>query len=295
MKVPPNCFMITENKQTRIAGIDLGGTLIRGAIVQGDKLTGMTIRNVLSAAPVDLVLDQLFALLDQLMDASIEAIGIGVPGLVDHKTGIVSDVVYIPSWKKVALQEILTVRYNLPVVIDNDANCFALGEFYFGKGKESGSMVGLTIGTGLGTGIIINRKLYAGLHGGAGEFGMMDYKDHCYEYYASGQFFKNIYGIEGELVFLHATKGDEQALEMYKVFGTHLGHAIKAIMYALDVELIILGGSVSKSFPFFAETMWDAIKTFAYPIPLKRLRIEVSSLENSAILGAAALYLSKIG
>ena len=92
-------------------------------------------------------------------------------------------------------------RFAIPVLINNDANCFAVGEYYFGKGVEGDSLVGLTIGTGLGSGIILKGKLYSGKNCGAGEFGMIDYLDHFIEYYASGQFFKNVYDIDGEVDF----------------------------------------------------------------------------------------------
>ena len=139
------------------------------------------------------VLQELFSITDQLIDNSVTSIGIGVPGLVNVEEGIVYDVVYIPSWKEVPLQKWMEDRYQIPVFVDNDANCFALGEYYFGKGKGHNSMIGLTIGTGLGSGIIINKKLYTGKNGGAGEFGMIDYLDHSYEYYASGQYFTKTY------------------------------------------------------------------------------------------------------
>jgi len=200
------------------------------------------------------------------------------------------DVVNIPSWKQVPLGQLLGDRYHLPVYINNDANCFALGEFYFGKGKGSGSMIGLTIGTGLGSGIIINKKLYAGRNGGAGEFGMIDYLDKYVEYYASGQFFQNFYQTDGETVFKKAKEGDGKAIQMYEEMGAHLGNAVKTIMYALDVELIILGGSVRHAYPFFSKTLWQSLESFAFQNEVKNLKIEVSELANSGLLGAAALY-----
>jgi glucokinase len=154
-------------------------------------------------------------------------------------------------------------------------------------------MVGLTVGTGLGTGIIIHKKLFAGRHGGAGEFGMISYLDKYYEYYASGQFFQNIYGMDGETVFENANMGHAKALKMYEEMGGHLGNAIKAILYALDIDLIILGGSVRHAFHFFSGPMWEQINTLAYKDVSKALKIEVSELENSAILGAAALHYDK--
>ena len=132
-------------------------------------------------------------------------------------------------------------RYQVPVVVNNDANCFALGEHYFGKGKDHPSLVGLTVGTGLGAGIIINNKLHSGSNCGAGEFGMVDYLDKYYEYYACGQFFQNVYQTDGETVFKRAKMGDEQAIKMYEEMGTHLGNAIKMILYTFDTSLIISG------------------------------------------------------
>ncbi len=208
---------------------------------------------------------------------------------MDEETQMVLDVMNIPSWKIVPLKRWMEDRYKVPVAINNDANCFALGEFYFGKGRGCNSMIGLTIGTGLGSGIIINQKLYAGKNGGAGEFGMIDYLDKFYEYYASGQFFKNVYDIPGDVVFKNAQEGNNEALKMYKEMGMHLGNAIKMILFALDVELIILGGSVRYAWPYFKDAMWNQIQTFPFTRALEHLRIEISELDNAGILGAAGL------
>ncbi|HET9825426.1 MAG TPA: ROK family protein [Chitinophagaceae bacterium] len=273
-----------------IIGIDLGGTNIRGGLVTEHSLSSIISQRVSSGGSVEEVLNELFTVTDQLIDKSVKAVGIGVPGLVDTAKGIVYDVVNIPSWKQVPLGRLLRDRYHVPVFINNDANCFTLGEFYFGKGKGADSMVGLTIGTGLGSGIIINKKLYEGKHGGAGEFGMIDYLDKYVEYYASGQFFQNVYQTDGETVFAKAENGDKEAVKMYEQMGAHLGHAVKTILYALDVELIILGGSVRKAWSYFSQSMWQEIGTFAFQKAKENLKIEVSELQNSGILGAAALY-----
>ena len=120
---------------------------------------------------------------------------------------------------------------------------------------------------------------------------MVDYLDKYFEYYASGQFFKNIYGIDGEDVLKQAKNGSKEAVSMYEEMGAHLGNAIKMILYAFDMELIILGGSVSQSFSYFSKTMWERLRTFEFKRSVDCLRIEVSELENSGILGAAALHL----
>lgn len=277
-------------RQEKIIGVDLGATNIRAAVVIEDTILGIKSKRINSAGSEEEVLKDVFEILDTLVDGSITAIGIGVPGVVDVKQGIVYDVQYIPSWKEVPLKKRMEERYNLPVFVNNDANCFALGEYYFGKGKGVDSMIGLTIGTGVGAGIIINNKLYAGANCGAGEFGMVGYLDKVYEFYCSGSFFQNVYQLHGEAVFQRAKKGDEQALRLYEEMGTHLGNAIKMIMYTYDPSLIILGGSVRLAYDFFEEAMWQRIQTFAFTKSAQRLKIEISELQNSGILGAAGLY-----
>jgi glucokinase len=277
-------------KNIKIIGIDLGATNIRGAVVTDEKPGEITSRRIKVKGTEEEVLADVYSLIDALIDKDIKAIGIGVPSVVDVKRGIVYDVIHIPSWKEVHLKEILENRYHIPVFVNNDANCFALGEYYFGKGKGVDDMIGLTIGTGLGAGIIINKHLYAGRNCGAGEFGMVDYLDHNYEYYASGSFFQNFYGFGGEEVFGLAKKGEDFALMMYGELGKHLGNAIKMIMYTYDTELIILGGSVPAAFDFFEKPMWERIKTFGFPKSIENLEIKTSDLANSGILGAAALY-----
>ena len=111
-----------------------------------------------------------------------------------------------------------------------------------------------------------------------------------YEYYASGSFFKNLYGLNGEDVFKKAKNGDKHALILYNELGIHLGNAIKMIMYTYDTELIILGGSVPQAYEFFEKAMWERIRTFGFPKSIEQLQIKTSALENSGILGAAALY-----
>ena len=277
------------NKET-VIGIDLGATNIRGARVNEDSISEILSQRIRSSGTEQEVLKDVFALTDQLITDKVTAIGIGVPSVVDVEEGIVYDVVWIPSWKEVPLKKWMEARYQVPVYVNNDANCFALGEHYFGKGRGYNSIVGLTLGTGVGGGVIINNKLYSGRNCGAGEFGCVDYLDNVYEYYCSGSFFKNVYGLDGEEVFQKAKRNDPSSLQLYRELGTHLGNAIKMVMYTYDPELIVLGGSVRSAYNYFCDTMWDRISTLLFTKSIERLKIEVSELENSGILGAAALY-----
>jgi len=274
----------------KVIGIDLGATNIRGAVVIGDTLLNIVSARIHSDGTVEEVLEDIYQVVDALIDDSIVAIGIGVPSVVDVTNGIVYDVQYIPSWVQVPLKRLMEEKYHIPVFVNNDANCFAVGEYHFGKGKGVGSVIGLTLGTGLGAGVIINGKLYAGYNCGAGEFGLFSYLDNILEFYCSGSFFQNVYQLDGVQVFEDAQKGDARALELYRELGTHIGHAIKMVMYAYDPQLIILGGSVRHAYDFFQETMWQQIRTLAYTKSVERIKIEVSALQNSGILGAAALY-----
>jgi len=274
----------------KIIGIDLGATNIRGGLVNGSQLSKINSKRINSKGSVEEVLSDVFDIIDGLKDDEVAAIGIGVPSVVDVEKGIVYDVQHIPSWKEVYLKNIIEEKYQVPVLVNNDANCFAIGEYYFGKGAGSQNMIGLTIGTGLGAGVIINHHLFPGSNCGAGEFGMVDYLDHCYEYYASGQFFQNVYHADGQELYEKVKARDAQALHWYAEMGTHLGNAIKMIMYTYDASLIIFGGSVRFAYPYFQETMWQRINTFAFRKSIEKLRIEISELENSGILGAAGLY-----
>lgn len=276
-----------------VIGIDLGGTQMRAGVIR-DKSLGETVaEKVPAAGTVKEVLEALFHLTDRLISDEVDAIGIGVPSVVDVEQGIVYDVQNIPSWKKVFLKKEMEDRYHVPVLVNNDANCFALGEKHFGQGTGSHSFVGLTVGTGLGAGIIIHDKLYAGSNCGAGEFGMVDYLDYYYEYYASGQFFKNCHHISGEEVFARAKEEEGGALRIMEEFGTHLGNAIKMILYTYDPQMIILGGSIREAYPYFEKTMWERINTLVYTNSLKNFSILVSDLKHSGILGAAALCYDK--
>ncbi|HVX52414.1 MAG TPA: ROK family protein, partial [Chitinophagaceae bacterium] len=146
----------------KVIGIDLGATNVRGAQVTESSMGQIAAQKIRSHGSVEEVLEDIYAVADKLMEEDVAAIGIGVPGVVDMEEGVVYDVQYIPSWVEVPLKQHMQQRYNIPVFVNNDANCFALGEYYFGKGKGAVNMIGLTIGTGLGAGIIINRHLYAG-------------------------------------------------------------------------------------------------------------------------------------
>jgi glucokinase len=178
----------------------------------------------------------------------------------------------------------------VPTYINNDANCFVVGEKYFGAGKNYKNIVGLIIGTGLGAGLYTNGKLYFGANCGAGEFGMLPYKDGVYEDYCSGKYFANNLKTTGKEIFYRAEKGEQEAVKTFNEFGTNIGHAISAIIFAVDPEIIILGGSVSIAFKYFKGSMETVLNKFPYQNSVKKLKIVKSNLDQVSVLGAAALY-----
>jgi glucokinase len=273
-----------------VIGVDLGGTKVGIGRVENGRIVQHVSSAVSGQGSVEEVVEEVSSAIARAFDPGVAGIGVGVPSVVDVERGIVYDVQNIPSWREVPLKDILEKRFERPVYVNNDANCFAVGEKYFGRGRKFRHLVGLIIGTGLGAGIILNNRLYSGPNCGAGEFGMIPYKDSVLEHYCSGQYFVRAHGVRGEELFARATRRDPEALEIFERFGSYLGDALMIIMLAVDPEAIILGGSVSRSFPFFEKTMCERMKSFPYRKILERIFIETSDEPQIAILGAAALY-----
>ncbi|PLK45125.1 ROK family protein [Emticicia sp. TH156] len=270
-------------------GVDLGGTKIKAGVEMNGAVIKQETILLQDKDSLSSTLQQLIDLIKPLMAYSVNSIGIGVPSVVDTEKGIVYDVTNIPSWKKVDLKDILQDEFNVPVFVNNDVNCFTLGESRFGLAQGFSSVVGVTTGTGLGSGIIINNQLYVGNNCGAGEIGLLPYLDQNLEYYTSNNFFEAIHGITALEANHAAMAGNKIAIDLWHQFGKHLGTAIKTIMYAYDPQAIVLGGSLSKAYPFFEMGMYNALVDFSFPESLKRLKIFVSQDENISLLGAAAL------
>ncbi len=276
-------------KGIKVIGVDIGGTKILAGLVDGGKVS----KSVTMQTPVtekeDEVIEVISEAIQEIMVDEVDSIGIGIPGIVDTKSGAVYNVQNIPSFKSVRLKETLENKLEKKVFINNDANCFALGAKNFGKGKQFHSLVGLTLGTGLGSGIIINDQLYEGVGNGAGEFGFIPYKEGILEQYCSGQFFLDHYNVTGEEAQNLAFQGDKKALHMFEDFGHHLGEAIKMIVYSISPEAIMLGGSISKNFDFFKQSMWANIRQFPYINVIDDLTVLPVLNPVIAVIGAAYL------
>ena len=269
-------------------GIDLGGTNIRiGQVSDGMIVNKISVKS-LSEMELGESLEYFLNRLDGLVTPLCCSIGIGVPSVVDVDRGVVYNVTNIPAWREVELKKLVEERFGIPTFINNDANCFALGESNYGEGKGMKNIIGLTLGTGVGAGIIINHQLYNGNNAGAGEVGDIPYLDGVYEDYCASKFFIQR-GTTGKELFERANSGEAAPIGLWKEYGTHLGNLIKTILFAYDPAAIILGGGIAHAYPYFIESVHQTVASFPYPKTIANLSIKPTRNEDIAILGAASL------
>ncbi len=273
-------------------GIDLGGTNMRiGQVVDG-VIINKKIAPSPSAMEFKKSIAYFFEQLEECVTPDCYSIGIGVPSIVDIKNGIVYNVTNIPSWREVLLKEIVEDRFNIPVFVDNDANCFAMGESRCGLGRNLNNMIGLTLGTGVGAGVILNSHLYNGSNGGAGEIGDLPYLDGVFEDYCGSTFFTKYHNSTAMGICCEASKGEKWALSVWKEYGIHLGNLMKAILFTYDPEGIVVGGGISNAYPYFINSVYEVLKSFPYPKTIENLMVKRTENPDIAILGAASLDMS---
>jgi glucokinase len=275
-------------KNQSIIGVDVGGTKICfGKVKNGILINHHEIPTKADRGSQDIINDIILGI-ETLIDSSTFGIGVGAPGLVDEERGVVYDVQNIPSWKEVHLSSVLENYFNRIVQVSNDANCFVMGEKIFGKGRDYRNLVGITLGTGVGGGIVIDNKLYPGTLM-AGEFCGISYKDSSFDFYCGSKFFSEKHSMTGFEISQKALDGDLKSIEIYNEYGKNLSDLFKIIMLVLNPEAIILGGSISKSYALFESSLKYHLSQFSLNRVVRNTKIEVSETENIAVIGAAAL------
>lgn len=270
-------------------GIDIGGTTIGAGLADGGKLIRRTDGPSFPAgANLQDTLTQLYGRISELITPEVGGIGVGVPSVVDPEKGIVYDTQNIPSWKEVHLKEWLEDRFGLPTVVDNDANCYAMGSAAR-LSLDKGILACITLGTGVGCGIVSDSSLFRGRCCGAGELCCLPYMDGVIEDYTSSKFFSAMGTTAKDLSEL-ASEGDTEAIEAFGRFGKHLAWLTCAVLYSYDPHVIVFGGGIAKAFPFFEKALRDEIElSFAYPGNLAELKICAITDADTALLGAASL------
>lgn len=309
--------LVINGDQFAIIGVDLGGTKSYGAITNlaGDILYEVYAEHMPDSAAS--ALDRLCAFIDQLIAAlgtdlpPIWGIGIGVPGITIRPEGVVE---YAPSlnWRNLPLQKLLSERFGVRVLVDNDVNLAALGEWEFGVGKGTQSLVYITIGTGIGAGIVIDGQIYRGFNQAAGEIGhfipgvgfLGRRYDHfgALEHVASGHGLRQLAQqavetqqlpldpaeVSAETVFAAAAENQEWALQLVQQAADHLAVAISGISTVLNPEMVVLGGGVMKSGDVLVNMIQRRLQGAIPYVP----RIEQSKIGYRAgALGAIAFVL----
>ena len=306
-------------------GVDLGGTSVKLGIVSlKGKIIKKTAVETKAGDGPESVIAQIKYGINILLHKNkfkLSGIGIGSPGTVSVKKGIVENPPNFPGWKKINLGKIIKKEFNTRVIIDNDANAAAIGEMIFGAGKNIGSFVMITLGTGVGGGIVFKRKIFRGEHGGAGEVGhiTIDYKGEkcncgsygCIETYAGNAYLirrvkdelnnypdskiwdlisKNPDNLTPKIINIAAEKGDDFAKSVVHDLGYFLGAALSSVSNLLDISTFIIGGGIAG----FGDPLFKSIKDIMNQRVLTPLRPKIkiipARLKNDAgIKGASSL------
>lgn len=288
-------------------GIDIGGTNLRGALVGADGVIVSRFRTESAIAKgADPFLGRLELHVREMLAtagaASLEvtAVGMGIPGLID-RCGTIRSSVNMQPLEGVNLANSLSERIGLKVCCGNDANLIALGEARAGAGKGLSSLMVVTIGTGLGSGLILDGQLWNGAGGFASEFGHLTLEPDgrpcpcgnrgCLEQYVSAAALSR-YG-EGrtpEELAHAAQQGDQAALSAFERLGTHLGAGLASLLNLLNLEGIVIGGGVSASFDLIAPAIQRTMRSRSFPQISAGVELRKSLLgDDAGLLGGAML------
>lgn len=272
-------------------GVDIGGTnIVLGLVNDGQIVRSESFKSFDGSSSLKETLSYLSSLIDRFFCADVAGIGVGVPSVVDLDTGTVFDTANIPSWEEVHLGCFLVNKYGVPVQVNNDANCYALGAWRtLSKSYRPGTLVSVTLGTGVGVGIVHNGKLFCGANCGAGELCCYPYKGKSIEDFCSKKFFVSR-GVSPRDAYKAAAGGDEEARALFREYGSELGRAIHLILLAYDPDCIVLGGGLSNNYEFFKDSMMEYLReSFPYKKTLEKLRIEIAKDDSIPVIGAASL------
>ncbi len=296
------------SKRQFAIGIDFGATQVKlGAVdKKGNILTKKVIKTPRNIPPGEFIgaaKRETQLLLKNLGRSNCLGIGMGVPGLVDFRRGVVLYLVNVRGWENVPLARDLKQAVRLPVYVDNDVNAMTLGELVFGAGRGCRDLICLTLGTGVGGGIVINGNLYRGATHSAGEMGHVVIEENgkecacggkgCVEAYIGNQRIVEMgHGrfVSPREISDAARKGYPSAVAIWKEVGTHLGVALSSVINLLNPEKIIIGGGVANAGALLFNEVRKTVKERAMKGPADFVRIVKAQLgEDAGIVGAAVL------
>lgn len=280
--------------------IDLGGTKIISACFsrEGDLLhEPVDTPTQADSAPEKIIYNICVNLDQSLISCGIGAkdlshLGLGVPTTIQYEKGLIDASTNLPTMSDFPLGRLLADKIQVPVVMENDANCFALGEARYGAAAGCKICCGITLGTGLGLGIVLEGKLFHGSHFCAGEIWKSWYEGDLLEKQASGsalvQAYFELTGTEcsGERIYQKALQAEPAAMEVFRDLGRALGRGLSYLVNILDPEIVVFGGSVAGAFDLFIESLEKEISR--YRINRNATRFVKSKLGRLAPLYGAA-------
>lgn len=314
LKTPPICYD-SGGMASYSIGVDLGGTNLRAAAVseQGKVLERVSNPANYSAGPLQVV-SEIVSVINKVRDrlplATLRGVGIGVPGFIDIDAGVVIGSSNLPGFHDFPVRDEIQKHLGIPIILENDANAAALGEKWIGAGQNVNDLILLTLGTGIGGGVIAGGKILHGSHGMAGEFGHMTvYPDGnpcgcgnvgCLEKHASATAIAAMgrmmhFGEEintAEDVFRLAKAGNERAHWVFEAVGRALGIALASLINAFNFPLYLLSGGPLPAWEFFAPSMMAEVRKRSFTFARTGTRIEKAVLgADAGLLGAAYLPL----
>jgi glucokinase len=275
-------------------GVDIGGTSIVAARFSASELIESAEVPTGSDRPATEIMESLFEAIEKVLTDEVVGIGIGMPGFMNADTGEILQINNIKSFNGFFIKPAVEKRFSLPTFQSNDANCFALGETYYGAGKKYKNLVGITLGTGLGGGIILDRKIHTGLMGGAGELGCVPFHGGMVEDICSAALFKNKYQTTGKVLYKKAKEGDQDSLAIFEELAQNIGELIRGVMYILAPEAFVIGGSVANSWDLLEKPLRKDLDKFLVPMISNKTDLVKAELDNAGLYGAAALCISQM-
>ena len=302
-----------------VLGVDVGGTNIKMGIVSSsgkifartNLVTKSYIRN--KNELIEAVIKSIRCLLAEhnLQGKNLVGIGMGLPGLINSQEGIVKFLPNIPNWRNVPLKKIFEKKIKVPTYIENDVNLITLGEWKFGAGMGARNLICMTLGTGVGGGLILDDNLYRGEGFVAGEIGHMPLNEKgpkcncggfgCFERYVGNRYLQEkaakIFkkkNITLEEVTALATQGNKKAVQFWEETAAHIGNALTGVVNVLNPTRIVIGGGVSNSYRFLVKTIERTIKTRAMKVQAAMVKIVRAKLGDDAGLIGAQVLVSEL-
>ncbi len=298
----------------KVVGIDIGGTAVKYALLSEEGTLLSTGEFPTCAEKgVENLFNNICKVIDKYNCSDLLGIAVSGTGQIDGSIGkVIGGNPIIPGWIGTNLVELLEIKYGVRAVLENDVNCAALGEKWLGAGKDEENFVCLTIGTGIGGGIILNNDIFRGDTCVAGEFGHIQIvkngvqcmcgKKGCYERYASAtalvKMVKDATGKElnGKEIFELEKAGDTKIKEIVDTWIDYFTDGLSTIIYIFNPSLVVIGGGVTKQGDYLLDRIHKSLDGKLGENYKKNLKIRFAQLGNNAgMLGAEYLLLKKMG